>query len=161
MIMTTLTQTALMTRKTDRVSVIRTITAGLDWLSPLADLAVRLWVATVFFKSGLVKIQSWDSTLALFTYEYSVPFLPPELAAYLGAFTELFFPVLLALGLASRFSAAVLFGFNVVAVISYPALNAAGIEQHQIWGLMLLVTLLHGPGKLSVDHVLGKRFFND
>ncbi len=64
-------------------------------------------------------------------------------------------------GLASRFSAAVLFGFNIVAVISYPALNAAGIEQHQIWGLMLLVTLLHGPGKLSVDHVLGKRFFND
>jgi putative oxidoreductase len=159
MIMTTLTQTALMTRKTDPVSVIRTITAGLDWLSPLADLAVRLWVATAFFKSGLVKIQSWDSTIALFTYEYSVPFLPPELAAYLGTFTELFFPVLLALGLAGRFSAAVLFIFNIIAVLSYPGLMAAGIEQHQVWGLMLLVTLSHGPGKLSLDHWISKRFF--
>jgi putative oxidoreductase len=159
MIMTTLTQTALMTLKTDRVSVIRTITAGLDWLSPLADLAVRLWVATAFFKSGLVKIQSWDSTLALFTYEYSVPVLSPEVAAYLGTFTELFFPVLLVLGLAGRFAAVVLFIFNIIAVLSYPGLMAAGIEQHQVWGLMLLVTLSHGPGKLSLDHWISKRCF--
>ena len=157
--MTTFTQTALMNHKTDQATVIKKITAGLDWLSPLADLAVRLWVANAFFKSGLVKIQSWDSTLALFTYEYSVPVLSPEVAAYFGTFTELFFPVLLVLGLAGRFAAVVLFIFNIIAVLSYPGLMAAGIEQHQVWGLMLLVTLSHGPGKLSLDHWIGKRFF--
>jgi putative oxidoreductase len=52
----------------------------------------------------------------------------------------------------------VLFVFNIIAVISYPELNAAGLEQHQVWGLMLLVTLLHGPGKLSVDHWLRSRW---
>jgi putative oxidoreductase len=140
-------------------SLVRRIRAGFDFLAPVADLAVRLWVATAFFKSGLVKIQSWESTLALFTYEYSVPVLSPETAAYLGTFTELVFPVFLALGLAGRFSAAVLFIFNIVAVISYPALNEAGLEQHQVWGIMLLVTLLHGPGKLSLDYWIGRKLF--
>jgi putative oxidoreductase len=130
----------------------------LDYLAPLADLAVRLWVANVFFKSGLVKIQSWDSTLSLFAYEYQVPWLSPETAAYLGTFTELFFPVLLALGLAGRLAGLVLFVFNIMAVISYPALNAVGIEQHQVWGVLLLVTVAHGPGKLAIDHWIARWF---
>ena len=134
------------------------IRRGLDWLAPVADLAVRLWVANAFWRSGLVKIQSWDSTVLLFTYEYQVPFLPPEMAAYLAAFTELLFPVLLALGLAGRFAAGVLFVFNIIAVLSYPALNAVGIEQHQVWGIMLLVTLLHGPGRISIDHWIATRW---
>ncbi len=137
---------------------VRAAIAGLNFLAPVADLALRLWVANVFIKSGLTKIQSWESTVQLFTYEYHVPLLPPEVAAYMGAFTELTFPVLLVLGLAGRFAAFVLFVFNIIAVISYPALNPAGLEQHQIWGLMLLVTLLHGPGKLSLDHWIAKRF---
>jgi putative oxidoreductase len=127
---------------------------GLDILAPLADLALRLWVANVFFKSGLTKIANLDSTVLLFTHEYQVPLLSPEIAAYLGTFTELFFPVLLAIGLGGRLAAGVLFLFNIVAVISYPDLGPAGLEQHQVWGLMLAVTLLHGPGKLSVDHWL-------
>ncbi|MGH8584470.1 MAG: DoxX family protein [Gammaproteobacteria bacterium] len=134
------------------------LVALLHGLAPLADLALRLYVANVFFKSGLTKIQSWDSTLALFTYEYSVPLLAPETAAALGTATELFFPVLLALGLAGRLSAAVLFVFNIVAVLSYPSLNPAGVEQHLVWGLMLCVSLLHGPGRISVDHLIVKRF---
>lgn len=145
--------------KSERLPVWQKLPTALNWLSPIADLAVRLWVANVFFKSGLVKIQSWESTVALFTYEYSVPYLSPELAAYLGVFSELFFPVLLAVGLAGRLSAGALFVFNIVAVISYPALNGPGLEQHQVWGLLLLVSFLHGPGKLSVDHWIGKRFF--
>lgn len=130
---------------------------GLDFLSPVADLAVRLWVANAFFVSGLTKIQTFDSTILLFTYEYQVPLLSPEAAAYMGTFTELFFPVLLALGLAGRFSAFVLFVFNIIAVISYPGLGPAGLEDHQVWAIMLLVTLLHGPGKLSLDHFLGNK----
>jgi putative oxidoreductase len=138
-----------------------TATRGLAYLSPFADLAIRLWVANVFWKSGLTKIQSMDSTIMLFTHEYQVPLLSPEIAAYLGTFTELAFPVLLALGLGGRFAALVLFVFNIVAVISYPALEAAGVEQHQVWGLMLLVTLLHGPGKLSLDHFVRQRWLRE
>ena len=128
----------------------------LDSLAPIADLALRLWVANAFFQSGLTKIQSFDSTIALFTYEYRVPLLSPVLAAYAGTFTELFFPVLLALGLAGRLNAFVLFVFNVVAVLSYPGLNEVGLEQHQVWGLMLLLIICHGPGKLSLDHLIAR-----
>jgi len=130
----------------------------LEFASPIADLGVRLWVANVFWKSGLTKIQSMDSTIMLFEYEYKVPLLSPVAAAYLGTFTELVFPVLLALGLGGRFSAFVLFVFNIIAVISYPDLNPAGVQQHQLWGLLLLVTMLHGPGKLSIDHFI-RRYF--
>jgi putative oxidoreductase len=87
-----------------------------------------------------------------------VPLLPPELAAYLSMFTELTFSVLLAVGLAGRLSAAALFFVNIVAVISYPALEEAGLIQHQLWGLLLLVPLLHGPGKLSLDHLISRRY---
>jgi putative oxidoreductase len=136
-------------------------TAGLlNVLAPLGDLAIRLWVANVFWQSGLTKAQSFGTTLQLFQYEYSVPLLPPELAAYLATFSELTFSVLLAAGLAGRFSAAALFTLNLVAVISYPALDANALGYHQLWGLLLLVPLLHGPGKLSIDHLILKRFLS-
>jgi putative oxidoreductase len=64
--------------------------------------------------------------------------------------------VFLALGLGGRLAALGLFIFNIVAVISYPELEAAGIEQHQVWGIMLLVTLLHGPGLLSIDALIAR-----
>ena len=127
------------------------IVRGLDFLAPVADLGLRLWVGIVFLKSGLAKIQSMESTIMLFENEFQVPLLSATVAAYLGTFVELVFPVLLIIGLGGRFAALVLFLFNIVAVISYPGLNPHGVELHQIWGLMLLVTLLHGPGKLSLD----------
>ena len=129
---------------------------GLDTLAPLADLGVRLFVAGVFFASGMTKIANWDSTVSLFENEYAVPLLSPEVAAFAGTGVELVFPVLLALGLGSRFAAFVLFVFNAVAVLSYPDLGAAGLRDHQTWGLLLLVTLLHGPGALSLDHLLDR-----
>lgn len=125
--------------------------------TPLLDLGVRLIVANVFWKAGLTKIASWDSTLALFENEYAVPLLPPEIAALLGTGVELVFPVLLALGLGSRFAAAVLFVFNIVAVISYPDIGEVGLRDHQTWGLLMLVTLLHGPGALSLDRWIARR----
>lgn len=136
---------------------------GLDLLAPLFDLAVRLWVAWAFFKSGLTKIQSWDTTLMLFEYEYSVPLLSPQLAAWTGTAAELTLPVLVALGIASRASALALFAFNAVAVYSYSSFllgpeGAAGLQQHILWGTMLLITVFHGPGKLSVDHLLCRKF---
>ena len=134
------------------------IIRGLDFLSPGIDLVIRLWVANVFWKAGLTKIASWESTVALFTYEYHVPLLSPELAALLGTAVELSMPVLLVLGLGTRFGAAVLFLFNIVAVISYPDLNEIGLKDHQYWGLLLLVLLLHGPGKLSIVRFLRRKF---
>jgi putative oxidoreductase len=151
------TQSTVFSRLAD---VVRWGIRGLNVLAPVGDLVIRLWVANVFWKSGLTKIQSFDTTLQLFNYEYSVPLLPPEVAAYLATFSELSFSVLLAIGLAGRFSAAALFILNAVAVISYPALEPHAIVQHQLWGLLLLVPLLHGPGKLSVDHFIAKRFGN-
>lgn len=136
----------------------RPVIRGLDFLSPLIDLGIRLWVANVFWKSGLTKIASWDSTVALFTYEYKVPLLSPEVAAVLGTGAELFFPVLLALGLGARCAAAALFLFNYVAVISYPELNEVGLKDHVYWGILLLVTLLHGPGKISLDHFIRQKW---
>ena len=135
-------------------------TETLTFLSPVGDLILRCWVAYAFWVSGLTKIQNWDSTLYLFNDEYAVPLLPPEIAAYLGTATELGFPVLLAFGLLGRFAALSLFLFNIVAVLSYPDLGAAGIEQHKVWGVMLLVCLLHGPGELSLDYLFKKKFFN-
>jgi putative oxidoreductase len=138
----------------------RRLIDSLSFASPALDLLIRLWVANVFWKSGLTKIASWDSTLALFTYEFQVPLLPPEVAAPLAAGIELTFPVLLVLGLGARLSALALFLFNLMAVISYPGLSEVGLKDHTYWGLLLLVTLLHGPGKISIDHFIRKRFMD-
>lgn len=148
-------------------SGLRTITSWYDaavgalgTLTPLLDFAIRYLVAEAFFKSGLTKIASWDTTIALFENEYAVPLLSPELAAYLGTATELAIPVLLVLGLFTRPAALVLFVFNVIAVISYPDLSEGGLKDHMYWGLLLLVTLFHGPGKLSLDHLIRSKFLN-
>lgn len=135
---------------------------AMDFLNPIFDLGVRLWVDYVFFKSGLTKIQSWETTKMLFEYEYEVPLLPPELAAYLGTAAELGLPVVLAIGLASRFTALALFLFNIVAVVAYSSFllgdeGAAGLQQHILWGVMMLITLFHGPGKLSLDYLLCRK----
>ena len=133
-----------------------------DHLQPILLLAARLYVASVFFRSGMVKITDWSSTLALFHDEYKVPVLPPDLAAYVGTFGELAFPVLIALGLAGRLGAAGLFFVNVMAVISYPQLFGfecpAGIQSHFYWGSILAMLVAFGPGRFSLDAWLTHRF---
>src|SRR5258706_6182335 len=79
---------------------------GLNALQPAAQLLARLYVASVFFRSGLVKIHDFDTTIALFMDEYHVPLLNPTIAAYMGTTPELALPVLLVLGLGGRFAAA-------------------------------------------------------
>lgn len=131
---------------------------GLDSLTPFIDLGVRLWVANVFWRSGLASVHDWETTVDLFRYEYSVPLLSPHVAAVLGTGVELIFPVLLAIGLAGRLSAGVLFVFNIIAVISYPALNEVGLKDHTYWGILLLVSLLHGPGRISIDYLIRRKW---
>ncbi len=139
----------------------RFYTVGASWIDriqPVFALAVRLYVARVFFLSGLTKLHDWSITVALFTNEYHVPVLMPEVAAALGTTAEIGLPVLLALGLGSRLAAAALFVFNIVAVISYPDLSDAGLVDHMMWGALMLVTLFYGPGKISVDYWMGRRY---
>jgi len=132
------------------------------WLAcatPLLDIGLRLFLASVFFKSGLTKIKTWDSTLYLFNEEYRVPLLPPEFAAYLATGAELALPVLLVVGLFGRFAALGLFILNAVAVYAYShELSEAGINQHIYWGLLLAVLMFHGMSKWSLDAWLIKRF---
>ena len=130
--------------------VLRAI-AVLESAQAPALLAARLYVAQAFFLSGLTKLRSWDSTLALFMDEYKVPVLPPEVAAVAGTTGELVLPVLLALGLAGRFAAAGLSVVNVVAVISLAEIAPAALSQHMLWGSLLVVVLLWGPGRWSLD----------
>lgn len=131
---------------------------GLGWLGSVFDLGIRVWVAQVFFKSGLTKIDSWDSTLFLFNDVYSVPVIPPALAAWLATAAELALPVLLVIGLATRLGALGLFILNYVAVISFPDMGAVGIKDHLLWGVMLAMIFFHGPGRLSLDEWLRRRF---
>jgi putative oxidoreductase len=142
------------------LALARVTRRGLEHLVPGLDALIRALVAGVFFNSGLTKIANWSSTVSLFENVYAVPLLPPELAALLGTGVELVFPLLLLFGLGTRFAAAVLFVFNIVAVISYPDLGEVGLKDHQTWGLLLLVTLLHGPGKWSLDHLFGRRLID-
>ncbi|MEJ2480996.1 MAG: DoxX family protein [Acidihalobacter sp.] len=126
---------------------------ALDFAAPLGDLAIRLVLAQVFWYAGLAKLASMSSTVALFEYVYHVPLLPPVLAAWLGMLIEVIFSVLLASGTATRFTAFVLFVYNIIAVISYPDLHGAALYQQFLWGVLLLAPMFHGAGALSVDYL--------
>ena len=132
-----------------------------DQLQPVLALVGRLYVAKVFFASGLTKVRDWSITVALFENEYQVPFLSPQLAAAMGTAGELTLPVLLAAGLGTRFAAVGLFILNAVAVISYPEISDAGIKDHILWGSILGMLFAYGPGSFSVDRVLVGRYAKD
>lgn len=134
-----------------------TFASLLDKSQPLFALAMRLYVAKVFIVSGWLKFSRWDSTLALFQNEYHVPVLSPHVAAIMGTMAELGLPILLIFGIGTRAAALALFVFNIIAVISYPGLSDAGLKDHYLWGALMLVIAFYGPGKLSVDHWLGRR----
>lgn len=135
----------------------------LSRLAPGVLLAIRLLVGRDFLMSGLAKLQSWDSTLYLFSHEFVVPALSPEFAAMLGVTAEISLPVLFALGFLVRPVAFAFFIFNVVTVCSYPYLwtadGAIGFHQHVLWGLLIAVIMTHGAGCFSVDALL-KKFCN-
>ena len=128
----------------------------IDRLQPVFALGVRIYLARVFFLSGLTKLHDWNITLALFRNEYHVPLLPPAFAAVIGTCAELGLPLLLIMGFGTRFAAAALFAFNVVAAISYPDLSDVGRMFHVLWGVLLLTTFFYGPGKWSFDHLFGR-----
>jgi len=139
---------------------------GLDTLRPWLLLGTRLWVSWQFLTSGWLKLTTWNETLELFRSEYQVPVLPPTIAAIGGTFGELFFPILLVLGLFTRIGALGLFAVNAMAVISYwHVLGGDGFEaalaQHVLWGFMLAVIAVCGADALSLDEKLAPRSATD
>ena len=125
-----------------------------DYLRIPAMLFVRLYVASIFFKSGLTKLRDWESTLMLFEYEYEVPLLSPVVAAWAGTIGEIVLPILLAIGLFSRLSALGLFVVNYIAVLSLIDIPPAALNEHILWGSLLVFVMLIGGEKLSVDNKL-------
>ena len=113
----------------------------------------RFTIAEVFWSAGLVKIQSWQPTVALFANEYRVPVLSPELAATLAASVELTCPVLLFFGLATRLATLPMLGMTfVIETFVYPDLWLI----HLTWATTLLYILTRGPGPISLDYLIGK-----
>ncbi len=131
----------------------------IDSLQVFFLLAVRLYIGKVFIDSGLTKINDFSSTISLFENEYKVPVLSPMVAAVSGTAAELILPTLLVLGVASRPTAVALFFFNMVACYSYPDIMPAGIKEHEMWGFMMLVIVFFGPGRISLDRWLQKKYF--
>jgi putative oxidoreductase len=124
----------------------------------LLALPLRFAVATVFWNSGTTKLDSWDTTLALFRDEYRVPVLPPEIAAYMSASIELSTPFLLVLGFFTRGAAFVLLGMTtVIEVFVYPQAWPTHIQ----WAAMLLVLLCRGAGTFSLDEHIYRRLRKD
>lgn len=132
----------------------------------------RFSIAAVFWKSGQTKVEGFvvdliggtfqlgeprlaASTLPLFRSEYHVPLLSPEVAAHLAAFAEHFFPVLILVGFATRFSALALIGMTlVIQLFVYPD----AYPTHGTWLAVLLLLAAKGPGRLSIDHLIARRY---
>jgi len=135
------------------------IAALFAWLDhfPMAlfQLMFRISIGGVFWSAGMTKIASWQTTVVLFRDEYKVPVLPPEVAATLAASVELTGPVLLLFGLASRLATLPMLGMTfVIQAFVYPE----DWNEHLIWASFLLFILTKGPGALSLDHLIARRF---
>ena len=139
-------------------SLVRTVRERLGRMpTPLLELMGRVGVAAVFWKSGMVKIASWETTLQLFQEEYRVPLLPPETAAYLGTAVELGGPVLIAFGIGARFGALALLGMTlVIQAFVYPE----NWSEHLLWASVLAYILTRGAGVLSLDHLIARRWLD-
>jgi putative oxidoreductase len=128
------------------------------WLErvPVAvcQLLFRLAIAGVFFRAGLTKIASWETTVALFRDEYKVPLFPPEVAAALATTFELGCSVLLVAGLATRLATLPLLAMvAIIQLFVYPS----AWPEHLTWASILLFLLTRGAGAIAIDHVIGRR----
>ena len=137
----------------------------------LVALLARFSIAAVFWNSGQTKVTGFainivsgefalgwphlsDSALALFQDEYKLPFIAPALAAPMAATAEHLLPLLLLVGLGSRFAAFGLLGMTlVIQTFVYPD----AYPTHGTWAALLLYLAARGPGALSVDHWLARR----
>ena len=118
-------------------------------LQPVMLLVLRLWIAYIFWNAGMVKIEDFDNTIALFRDEYKTPFLPPQIAAFFATAFELSCPILLTLGLATRLATLPLLAMTAVIQLTYDQ-NI----QHYYWAMLLGTILVSVAGKISLDYLL-------
>ena len=137
--------------------------AALGWLQSIAALLLRVALALPFWRSGLTK---WDGFLSLaptttylfenqfrlhiFGAEYPFPY--PALMAHLSATGEIVFPVLLVIGLATRFAALGTLAMTAMIFLTYPA---NWPNESLPWAAMGLAILAFGPGRIALDRVIG------
>lgn len=123
----------------------------------LTALIARFSMAAVFWQSGQTKVEGWhlsENAIYLFQNEYRLPLIDPVIAAHLAAFAEHFFPVLLVLGLATRFAALALLGMTlVIEIFVYP--DAWPV--HGTWATCFLILIAQGPGRVALDHLIARR----
>lgn len=136
--------------------LIRKTLATLQLLGSAVLLLERFWMARIFFKSGLTKLDDWSSTLSLFANEYNVPLVPTSFAAYSATTIELTAPFFLIIGLASRLATLPMLAMTAVIQFTYES-----HPDHAVWAMMLGTILCFGPGKLSVDNWLRGKFLKD
>lgn len=124
----------------------------------LLTLSARIFPAAIFWQSGQTKVAGWqvtDSAVFLFAQEYRLPLIDPWLAAHLAAVAEHIFPLLLVLGLGSRFSAAALLVMTaIIQVFVYPS----AWPTHGVWAVCLTLVIVRGPGLFSLDHLIWRSF---
>ena len=126
------------------------------WLAPIVLLAIRLWMAEIFFRSGLLKIQDIGSATFLFTEVHPVPLLPPVLAAYIATAVELVASTLLALGLCARLAALPMLAMTLVIQFIVGANDPAFyVTEHYYWMFLLAIVIAVGPGALSAGPLAG------
>jgi putative oxidoreductase len=156
---TTLSDPAVTPARARGASLVRaSIGFAERWLAPALFLAIRLWMAQIFFQSGLLKLQNLSGAIFLFSDVHPVPFLPPWLAAYLATTVELVCPVLLVLGLAARLAALPMLVMTLVIQFVVGAADPAFyLTEHYYWMFLLAVIITRGPGPLSIDHLLARR----
>ena len=151
-----------MLRKESALEKSSTLTAGVATLYaklerfPLSiiQLAMRIAVGAAFFRSGLLKVNSWEFAVQLFRDEYKVPLLDPLLAAQLATVVELGVPLFLFAGLATRLATLPLLGMiAVIQIFVYP--NAW--SDHLLWGSILVFLLTRGPGAISLDYLIARK----
>lgn len=121
----------------------------------IVALIARLLPASIFWQSGRTKVEGFslkDSTIFLFENEYALPIIPPDIAARLAATAEHVLPILLALGLMTRFSALALLGMTaVIQIFVYPS----AWQTHGLWAVCFLILIARGPGAWSLDSLFG------
>lgn len=124
----------------------------------LIALIARVAPAAVFWQSGQTKLEGWrvsDNAIYLFREEYRLPLIDPVIAAHLAAFAEHFFPILLVLGLATRFAAFALLCMTlIIEIFVYPD----AWPTHGTWAACFLLLMSRGGGAWSLDHLVRMRY---
>jgi putative oxidoreductase len=138
--------------------IISPVLLVLNVLIPLGDFIARVWVAQIFLLDGWYKIQSWHHTIQLFSDHFVIS---PAFSAVVVVAAEIILPILLIIGFGGRIIILLFFIFNIFTMYSYNFIwtpeGTTNFNQQMAWAMLLMLLMLHGPGRFSVDHWLHKR----